>query len=209
MNTQLKWLVGIACVLVSVVCVGIIAFFALAIGGAVADEVAERAARARPAPTASAVQSARARCIQTGRTWRDGRCYSPPLKDWSCSVSLAGTGGSGLTRTYGYAPRARTQGEAQAAAREHVSNVYGSSWTRVQWVRCAEAGSPGADSPRAGGLRNWSCTVLLRRADTGEVVTHRVIAAAVDERSARGPAGDAALNRQGGEGWTMINWQCS
>ena len=37
MNTQLKWLVGIACVLVSIVCAGIIAAFALAVGAGIAD----------------------------------------------------------------------------------------------------------------------------------------------------------------------------
>lgn len=68
MNDGLKWLIGIACVLVSIVCVGVIAFFALAIGGAIADEAQRRAA------------AERADCALSGRRWIDGECVTrwPP-----------------------------------------------------------------------------------------------------------------------------------
>ena len=93
-NTPLKWLVGIACSLVIVVCAGVIACTALVVGQGIAEEAERRAAEPTP----------RERCVAAGHLWSAGRCLgsdlaTPQPSAWRCEVGLREPPGDAQTRS--------------------------------------------------------------------------------------------------------------
>lgn len=209
MDTGLKWLIGIACVLVSIVCAGVIAVFALAVGGEIADE-AERRSRASAEATAAAVQSARDRCIETGRTWRAGACYTPPDVRWSCRIALS-SGYSQRATAYEREVLAPDQHAALREARTQVVNTYGGANTRVTQAHCGRwTGSSVAATPAATSSTPWTCSVRLRNAVTGEAraASPGLPVRSATQEGAERQATEAAIERMGGDDWSAVASLC-